>query len=137
LAGDDLEEVEWEDEVEWEVVEDWEVMDDLEEEDWEPVETDVIVRAKLASLPWCCESPLYWPITITLPGTSPVNVNKHPPDARFHPDDGGKLTRPVPDWVRVTVPVGVDPPVTVIVHIVLDPTARVIESQLITAVVTV
>jgi hypothetical protein len=64
----------------------------------------------------------------TLPGDAPVTgmeqVIPEGPDSRAHKGGLGNVTLPVPDCVKVTVPVGDDPPETVAVHDEVEPTAN-------------
>ena len=54
---------------------------------------------------------------MTLPAIAPVTVIEHLPDERVQLAGLGRVTLPVPDRVKVTVPVGEDAPDTVTVHV--------------------
>jgi hypothetical protein len=54
---------------------------------------------------------------VTLPALAPVTVREHEPDTRVHVEAEEKVTVPVPDCVKDTVPVG-ENPVIVAVHVV-------------------
>jgi hypothetical protein len=45
---------------------------------------------------------------VTLPAAVEVTVMEHLPEERVQLADPGRVTLPVPDWVKVTVPVGED-----------------------------
>jgi hypothetical protein len=81
-------------------------------------------------------SPPYSAWMVMMPALTAVTVMEHEPDAeRLHVAGLGRVTLPVPHWVKVTVPVGYNPPDTVAVHDVVEPMTKGVGVQETTVVV--
>jgi hypothetical protein len=85
----------------------------------------VTARENVPLLTALMESPLYDAVKVTLPALAPVTVIEHALEARTHipPNGVGRATLPVPDCVKMNVPLG-DDPFSVAVHNEVEPTTR-------------
>jgi len=68
-------------------------------------------------------SPLYFAVIVKPPTANPVTVMKQDPELRVQVVKPGRVTLPVPDWLKVIVPVGDDGLDTVAVHDEVEPMA--------------